>query len=133
VSVKLGAAVTVTTIGRALVKPPPVAVTVRVYFPGIVRVDGCRVSVLTPAPGAAKVAGEKEPVIPVGKPPTNKDVAELNVLIFVRLMDEVPGVPWTIEMALGLTAKPRLGGTKRVNGTSIVLLNVPPLAVMARV
>ena len=46
----------------------PEAVTVSLYWPGVTVADGVKVNVLTPVPGAARVAALKALVTPVGNP-----------------------------------------------------------------
>lgn len=117
VSVKFGAAVIVITRGSDLMRPPPVATTLIVYFPGGVEVDGSKVSVLVPAPGAAKPAGAKLPVIPIGRPLNDKLVTALNVPTSASVTPTVTGDACTIERALLATVKFKLGGTINVSGT----------------
>ncbi len=72
---KLGAAFTVTATDAVLTWPPPLATTLMVYLPaGVVR-PGARVRVLVPSPGAVKEVTENVPVMPVGKLPTESEMA----------------------------------------------------------
>ena len=119
-SVKFGAGVTVTATGRDRIKPPPEATTVTVYLPGGVLIAASKLSVLTPAPGAANVGGENELVMPVGNPVTDSDVAALNVPMLLRVTAIVDGVACTTETELFATAMPRSGGTMIANGRLMV-------------
>ena len=130
---KFGAAVTVTAMGRVFIMPPPLATTFTVYLPGGVAVDGSRVRVLLPAPGATKVAGEKLPVMPTGKPLSVKDVAALKVPTSANVTATVAVEACTMDKALLATVRFKLGVTIRVSGTVRVSLNEePPPAVIAK-
>lgn len=58
--------------------PPPLAVTTREYVPGATLDAAESVSLLVPEPGAAKLAGERLAVIPLGNPVTVSATAALN-------------------------------------------------------
>jgi len=61
-----------------LVRPPPLAVIVRLYVPAVVPVAALSVSALLPVPGEAMLAGENVPVTPAGRPLTESATAERN-------------------------------------------------------
>ena len=69
---------TFTVSGFACLTPPPLAVTTSEYAPGATLDAAKSVSVLVPEPGAAKLAGLRLAVIPVGKPLTVNATGALN-------------------------------------------------------
>ncbi len=81
--------------------PPPLPVTVIGYVPGVVL--DATVSVMTelPLPGAGMGFTLKEAVTPPGKPVALKDTEELNPLVAVVVMVEVPDAPWATVSEVG--------------------------------
>src|ERR1700722_2160030 len=71
-------AVTLSATAVVFVTPPPVAVIVTVADPAVAVPDAAKVTELDPAPGAAKLAGEKLAVTPAGSPVAERAIAELN-------------------------------------------------------
>ena len=110
-----------------------VTTTLMVYLPGGVASDGYKVRVLAPAPGAAKRAGEKVPVMPAGKPFTEREVALLKVPMSATVTTTGVLAACTTESEALAKATEKLGGMASVKGMLIVWLKVPPLAVTAMV
>jgi hypothetical protein len=131
VSVKLGAALTVITTGKDLTRPPPLATTSIVYFPGGVLVVGEKVKVLVPSPGALNEEGENAAVMPAGKllKASEIELANAPACTDFTCIAAVAACVTETEL-LAVTAK--LGGIATVNGTLSVWLYVPPLALMAK-
>jgi hypothetical protein len=69
---------TFTVSGAVCLTPPPLAVTTSEYAPGATLDAAESVSLLVPEPGAAKLAGERLAVIPLGNPVTVSATAALN-------------------------------------------------------
>jgi hypothetical protein len=68
------------------VSPSPVAVTVSVYVFGGTVTAAARFRFVDPDPGAARVAGEKVAVIPVGMPATLNEIGALNPFTSVEVI-----------------------------------------------
>jgi hypothetical protein len=129
--VKLGAALTVTTTGADFTIPPPVAITLMLYVPGGVVWVGARVKVLVPSPGAANETDVNVPVIPAGKVLTASDRALAKAPACTVWICNAPLDPCVTATALPAVIV-KLGGVTMVNGKLSVWLNVPLLAVMAK-
>jgi hypothetical protein len=76
--VSANAGTIVTTTLAVDVRPPPVAVTVRVAVPAIAAVPAAMVNTLEPDPGAAKPPDASVAVTPAGAPLTESVTALLN-------------------------------------------------------
>ena len=121
-SVKFGAAVTVTTSGMDFTKPPPEATMETVYFPGGVLIDGVKLRVLTPAPGAGKAAGVNEPVMPIGKLLNPKLTPLLKVPRAATVVTTVTGEACATDTDVLASEIAKLGGTTNVRGRLMVWL-----------
>ena len=108
------------------VKPPPVAVTVSGYVPAVTVEPVVKLSVVLPL--ALRVAGEKAAVMPVGKPVTENDTAELRALCDAKIVSDP-------ELLAGTVSEDTLAameseGTETVNETVAVCLSEPLAPVM---
>ena len=72
--------ITVRLSACVFVTPPPDAVTVSAYTPATLLATALKVSMLLPVPGDAMLAGANFAATPVGKPPTDSVIADLNPL-----------------------------------------------------
>ena len=73
--------------------PPPVAVTVTFTVPVVAVLLAVRVNVDVPLPGAAKDAGLKLAVTPVGSPDADNETAELKPPLTVVVIVVLPELP----------------------------------------
>jgi len=71
--------------------------------PGAAFVAAVNVTVLTPLPGAAKLAGDRLAVTPAGSPATDKATTALNPLLSVEVALVVPVEPAVTVTAAGET------------------------------
>lgn len=89
-----------------------------------------RVSVLDPDPGAARVAGEKLAVTPLGMPVAVKATAESNAGAPATVSVTVVELPCTTLAALALSVRLNPGGGVTVTWSEVVCVTPPPFAVM---
>lgn len=118
-SVKLGGGATVTDNGSVPVNPPPVAVIRTLYVPGAVCVVALTVSVPVPEPGAAKLAGDKLTVMPLGWPEAESVILELKPPPTLRLNVVLALAPCVTVIELEVLESVKLGCavTVRLNGS----------------
>ena len=119
---------TINVTGDVCVIPPPVAVTVMVYEPGVVFEATVMVMVELPEPGTPMDMGLKDTVTPVGWPAADKAIAESKPPEAVVLMVVVPLDPCTTKTAVG-DAEIAKAGAVTVSVTVEVWVMPPPVPV----
>jgi len=133
VSVKAGAALTVSVMVAVCVNPPPVPVTVMVDVPAPTVEGTVMVTAEVPEPGAAIDVGLKATVTPEGWPLADSAIAELNPPeTFVVMVDE-PLLPWTTETEVGEAEMVKAGAALTVRVMVAVCVNPPPVPVTVMV
>jgi len=128
-----GGGATVTDTGKVLVRPPPLAVTTRLYVPRAACAAALTVSVLVPDPGAGKLASDNFVVIPPGWPDTESATLELNPPLTPTLKPAVALVPCTTVMELVVPETARAGPPVTVMVSGTLCVAPPPVAVTCSV
>lgn len=88
---------------------PPVAVTVMVEVPVMAVLPTVNVSVELPLPGAARDAGLKLAVTPVGRPEVERETAELKPPLTAVDIVVLPELPWMTERLAGDAVSVKFG------------------------
>jgi hypothetical protein len=109
-----------------LLTPPPVAVTVSVYFPGATALPTLMLTMPLPEPGA--LMDPVDAVAPLGRPVTFKLMAEVNVTLPIVVAVTVPVAPGAMVRGEALSASEKLGAGNTLIVTGMVFVMPLPVA-----